>query len=46
MEVVVAIPGSAQSDSWYQFDACIRGPGTPAREHEVRELLRTVRFTA
>ena len=46
MEVVVAIPGSAQTDGWYQLDACIRGPGIPASEHEVRALLRTVRFTA
>ncbi|OAI39853.1 hypothetical protein AYO39_02385 [Actinobacteria bacterium SCGC AG-212-D09] len=46
MEVVIAIPGSAQTDGWYQLDACISGPGTSARERQVRELLRTVRFTA
>jgi hypothetical protein len=46
MEVVIAIPGSAQTNSWYQLDACIRGPDASARVREVRELLRTVRFTA
>jgi len=45
MDVVIAIPGRADGDSWYQLDACINGPGTSTTELEVRQLLRTVRFT-
>jgi hypothetical protein len=45
MEVVVAIPGRDQANSWYQLDACIRGPAIPASEDAVHELLRTVHFT-
>ena len=43
MDAVIAIPGSA--NSWYEFNACIRGPHISSNEHQVRDLLRTVRFT-
>ena len=45
MQVVVGIPGTAETDSWYQLDACIRKPGTTTKERQVRQLLRTVHFT-
>jgi hypothetical protein len=45
IDVVIAIPGRAEGDSWYELDACIRGPDTSKSEREVRQLLRTVRFT-
>jgi hypothetical protein len=44
MQVVIAIPGRAEANSWYQLDACIRGPGASTMERIVRQLLRTVRF--
>jgi hypothetical protein len=43
MDVVIQIP--RVSDNYYDFSACIRGPGTAAIERQARALLNTVRFT-
>jgi len=42
IHAVIPMPGSG--DSWYELIACIRGPQTSARQHQVRDLLRSVRF--
>jgi len=43
VDAVVVIPG--MSDSWYEFFACIRGPGASTLERQARDLLGSVRFS-
>ena len=35
---------SDAADNWYEFSACIRGPGIQEVEAQVRALLGSVRF--
>jgi len=42
IHAVIPMPDSG--DSWYELTACIRGPQTSARQHQVRDLIRSVRF--
>jgi hypothetical protein len=43
LDAVVEIPRIA--DNWYEFTACMRGPGTEQLERQARDLLATVRFS-
>jgi hypothetical protein len=42
--IAVVIPDSAAS-SWYEMDACLRGPGIASEQAEITAMLKTVRFT-
>ncbi len=44
MTVVIDFPGDATH--WYQFDACIRGPGDQTLEAQVRALLDSTTLSA
>lgn len=44
VELDAVIPISRAPHNWYEFTACIRGPGTAALERQTRALLRSVRF--
>jgi hypothetical protein len=43
--ITVVIPDNSAS-SWYEMDACLRGPGLPAEQAEITAMLKTVRLTA
>jgi hypothetical protein len=43
--ITVVIPDNSAS-SWYEMDACLRGPGIPAEQAEITAMLKTVRLTA
>jgi hypothetical protein len=38
------IPVTTSPENWYEFIACIRGPRISLREHQLRDLLSSVRF--
>jgi hypothetical protein len=43
--ITVMIPRAAPG-SWYQMDACLRGPGLPQQEAEISSMLKSVRINA
>jgi hypothetical protein len=42
--ITVVIPDNSAS-GWYEMDACLRGPGIPAKQADITAMLKTVRFT-
>jgi hypothetical protein len=44
VRVDVIVDRPANPDNWYEFSACIRGPGIQHRERQVMALLKTVQF--
>ncbi len=42
--ITVMIPRAARG-TWYQMDACLRGPGLPRQEAQISSMLRSVRIS-
>ena len=42
--ITVMIP-RAGPGTWYQMDACLRGPGLPRQEAQISSMLRSVRIS-
>jgi len=43
-ETITVIIPRATPGTWYQVDACLRGPGLPQQEAQISSLLRSVRI--
>jgi len=43
-ETITAMIPRAGPGTWYQMDACLRGPGLPRQEAQISSMLRSVRI--
>lgn len=43
-ETIMVIIPRATPGSWYQMDACLRGPGLPQQQAQISSMLRSVRI--